>query len=84
MLWTRRRVREPQGRHRAGPASVVAPTPPEPVRLQPVPAPLAPAPTRVAAGSGVHLGFRDGSALELASGDPRIGAFRAVARTLRG
>ncbi|MGB2839694.1 MAG: hypothetical protein WBC76_07665 [Actinomycetes bacterium] len=34
--------------------------------------------------SGVHLGFADGSGYELAPGDPRITAFRAVARTLVG
>jgi hypothetical protein len=35
-------------------------------------------------GSGVHLGFADGSEHELTPGDPRVGAFRAVARTLVG
>jgi len=34
--------------------------------------------------SGVYLGFSDGSGHELAVGDPRVSAFRAVARTLVG
>jgi hypothetical protein len=91
MLWTRRRVREPQGRHRAAATTAVQPVPVPPVPVQPAPvrpapvlAPHVPPSTSAEPGSGVHLGFADGSALELGSGDPRVGAFRAVARTLRG
>jgi hypothetical protein len=91
MLWTRRRGREPRGRHRAAVTTAVPPVPAPPVTVLPVPvqpvpvlAPHVPASAPVERGSGVHLGFADGSALELASGDPRVGTFRAVARTLRG
>jgi hypothetical protein len=82
MLWTRRRVREPRGRHRAAPALPLPHAQPAPVPLADVPPPPVPAvPARTV--SGVHLGFSDGTAVELAAQDPRIGAFRAVAETLR-
>ena len=45
---------------------------------------ILPAPASAPARSGVYLGFADGSGHELAAGDPRVGAFRAVARTLVG
>lgn len=73
MWWSRRRVREPRGRHRQ--------TVPPVAQRVPASAFAPPHPPRDS--SGVHLGFRDGTTVELASGDPRIGAFRAVAQTLQ-
>jgi prepilin-type processing-associated H-X9-DG protein len=32
--------------------------------------------------SGVHLGFADGSVMELSATDPRANTFQAIARTL--
>lgn len=90
MRWFRRR--EP-GRHAASvpqPAAVVVtPTAAAPIASPaPIatPAPVA-APVPVAAGrpegtAGVLLGFHDGSEVQLAAGDPRAQALRAVADVL--
>ena len=76
MRWLSRRNASP-GRHAAGrhraPATVTAP---EPVVTGPVVMP-----TRDTE-SGVHLGFADGSVLELAASDARANTFRALARAL--
>lgn len=89
----------PRGRHAAGastaartfiPAEVI-PAAATPVDVVAVPAPGAgvaseppPVPEPDLERSGVHLGFADGSEHELTPGDPRVGAFRAVAVTLAG
>jgi hypothetical protein len=98
MRWFSRRSQPvaPKGRHaagRAGPAETVST--PDVFATTPVAwpsvRPLVAAPVGdcheaapVQPGSGVHLGFADGGEHELASGDPRVTAFRAVARTLVG
>lgn len=72
MRWTKRAGREPRGRHRAAvPGTGAGPAPPVLTPMWSTPA-----------GSGVYLGFDDGSLVELAPADPRVGTFRAVARTL--
>jgi len=98
MRWFSRRSQPvaPKGRHaagRAGPAETVsttdvfATTPAASPSVRP-PAAVPVADRHEAApvppGSGVHLGFADGGEHELAVGDPRVTAFRAVARTLVG
>lgn len=72
------------------PAGVI-PAAATPVDVVAVPAPGAgvaseppPVPEPDLERSGVHLGFADGSEHELTPGDPRVGAFRAVAVTLAG
>ncbi len=90
----------PKGRHAAGRPTPTIQAPPTQTSAAPgvppqqgseylleaAPAPdhappaAAPEPAR----SGVYLGFADGSGHELAAGDPRVGAFWAVARTLVG
>ena len=84
MRWLSRRNATP-GRHAAGrhnaPLAPVVPVAPAPLAPMPVTRVAAAMPVRVAQ-SGVHLGFADGSVLELAASDPRANTFRALARTL--
>jgi hypothetical protein len=94
MRWLSRRTPQatPRGRHAAGATAaarlvvatevVAAEVVTAPALISEVAAEPPPVPDR--AGSGVHLGFADGSEHELTPGDPRVGAFRAVARTLVG
>lgn len=86
MRWFRRQPEAPpKGRHATGRPLPVAPVHPLPAPTQlPAPALAQPAQVSERPASGVHLGFSDGSDLELSVGDPRVGAFRAVARTLVG
>ena len=51
------------------------------IAASPTPTAAAFMPTPVSE-SGVHLGFADGSVLELAASDPRANTFQALARTL--
>jgi hypothetical protein len=98
MRWLSRRTPQaaPRGRHAAGQSTgppagkavafVASSVMPDPVPVEPPPQVL-PEPASMpmpVTGSGIHLGFTDGSDLELTAGDPRVGAFRAVARTLVG
>ncbi|MEO8107131.1 MAG: hypothetical protein ABI720_07410 [Actinomycetes bacterium] len=90
MRWFSRRSQPeaPKGRHAAGrvtPVRVISTLPVEPASTLPLELPpTLPREPVPALGSGVHLGFADGSRHELSPGDPRVMAFRAVARTLVG
>jgi hypothetical protein len=81
MRWLSRRNATP-GRHAAGRHSAngtpVAPSPAVPAVAAVAPASLPTPPPE----SGVHLGFADGSVLQLAASDPRANTFQALARTL--
>ncbi len=85
MRWLSRRNATP-GRHAAGRHSPKGTPPPAAGHHPPlVPLPAAPVPIAMparASESGVHLGFADGSVLELAASDPRANTFQALARTL--
>ncbi len=85
MRWLARRTPPlaPKGRHAAGRTTPPRVTPAFVSAVPSVPPPVS-AQLPVRAGSGVHLGFADGSRHELAPDDPRVTAFRAVARTLVG
>lgn len=85
MRWLPRRFPQapPKGRHAVGRAAPLV------AEIQPAPPPtlLVTAerpPRETVLSSGVFLGFSDGSDHELAVGDPRVSAFRAVAHTLVG
>lgn len=98
MGWSWRRARPTTGRHAASrsvSSSVSAPQPqpqPEPalaatpaIAATPAPTetPLPPAPVPAAAATpGVLLGFRDGTEVALADGDPRATALQKVADVL--
>ncbi len=97
MRWFSRRADPPtRGRHAAGAHPVVTPTAPAPalrdkpqpepeVHTPPAASPSVPSavlPAAPLAGSGVHLGFGDGSALELGVADSRAATFRALAASL--